>query len=428
MRVTLLFVLLCITLVLGTSRWEDCGIPLTRKIYYTGVVVSPSTISIANQLDNHDVSINVAAQIKDYTVQPGTNVSMMVTKDGETYFNGPVGDLCTILYNANRAYCPLPEGAYSYSYQYTLPPLPSGNYTVVITTYEPITGNQIGCLSTTTSVIGLGLDACSYTSTLTANMDGTVSYLNDNSLIQIGPRGPGNVDLGTSYPWGLFKSIVASPDLVGYSFQPQNYVWGIRGAINTSVTQNQFDGTLYIGWRPDTANYEGAQLVYQGVFSWIMTPNPSAGNPATAPAYFFQSGTVNLIPEYMYPDNFPYPLNIGNLGTLKISQSSTQTLFTVSVSRSWCRCNCANGGVGIDNLLQQNNKHHGLSSWKKGTIAASVIGSVALIVIIILIIKFRKSKPRPVVYDDADLLDPQKPDYGTIAINEAFEAEEQEYN
>jgi hypothetical protein len=33
-----------------------------------------------------------------------------------------------------------------------------------------------------------------------------------------------------------------------------------------------------------------------------------------------------------------------------------------------------------------------------------------------------------VVYDDADLLDPQKPDYGTIAINEAFEAEEQEYN
>eukprot|EP00026_Physarum_polycephalum_P007000 Phypoly_transcript_07053.p2 GENE.Phypoly_transcript_07053~~Phypoly_transcript_07053.p2 ORF type:complete len:157 (+),score=26.50 Phypoly_transcript_07053:1116-1586(+) len=156
-----------------------------------------------------------------------------------------------------------------------------------------------------------------------------------------------------------------------------------------------------------------------------MTPNTGAAN---APAYTFQSGTVTLVPQYTYPENFPYPLNIGNLGILKISQSSTQTLFTIAATRSWCRCNCQNGGVGSDNLLSQGNKHHGLSSWKKGTIAASVVGSVALIIVILLIIKFRKAKPRPVVYDDADLLDPQKPDYGTIAINEAFEAEEHEYN
>jgi len=280
-------------------------------------------------------------------------------------------------------------------------------------------------LSVTQQIIGLGLDACSYTSTFIASMVGTVTFLEDaDSVIQIGPRGPGGSDLGSTYPWGTFQSVVASPDLVGYSFQPQNYVWGLRGSINTSVTQNQFDGTLYIGWRPDVNNYEGAQLVYQGVFSWDMAPN--TGN-ANAPAYTFQSGSVTLLPAYFSPDNFPYPLNIGNLGPLIISKSSGQTTFTINAQRAWCRCNCENGGVGHDDLLQQK-KSSGLSNFEKGTIAICVVGGVIFIVAIIFIVKIRRSKPRPVVYDDADLLDPQKPDYGTMAINEAFEAEEQEYN
>jgi len=366
--------------------------------------------------------VNVAADVKDYTIPYNTTVSLEVTKDGDLYYNGTVGDLCTILAGANEE-CPLPEGEYSLSYQYTLPPLPSGVYTVIITTYEPITGNQIGCLSVSNSVVGLGVDACSYTSTLTASMLGAVTFLDDNTVIQVGPRGPEGVDLGPNYPWGTFQSFVSSPDLVGYAFQPTNYVWGLRGAINTSVVQNQFNGVIYIGWRPSTTNYEGAQLVYQGVFSWDMTPS----NSASAPAYYFQSGTVTLIPGYFFPANFPYPLNIGNLGPMTIGVGSGQTTFTITASYSWCRCNCDLGGVGNDGSITPNSGG-GMSGFEKGTIAVCIIGGLILIVAIFFIIRIQRSKPRPVVYDDADLLDPQKPDYGTLAINEAFEAEEQEYN
>jgi hypothetical protein len=421
MKVTLLsLVLLFITLATAV-KWEDCGIPLTRKIYYQGVVLSPSKINIAKQTSEHSISVNVNAQIKDYTVPLNTSVSMQVYKDGEKYFDGPIGDLCQILWNANRVECPLPEASYSLSYQYTLPPLPTGNYTVVISTYEPITGKQIGCLSVRSAVIGLGLDDCSYTSTLDAVMSGTVSFLQDDTVIQIGPRGPDGVDLGPEYQWGTFKSVVASPDLVGYAFRPENYVWGLRGSINTSVSENQFDGTLVIGWRPNPDDYEFARLIYQGTFSWEMMPSD-------APAYIFKSGSVTLNPPYFYPEGFPYPLNIGNLGPLQIQQDTQQMTFTISATRSWCRCNCDLGGIGKDDVLQERNKDSGLSGFEKGTIAICVIGGILLIVAIIFIVKIRRSKPRPVVYDDADLLDPQKPDYGTIAINEAFEAEEQEYN
>jgi len=424
MKVTLLLSLLCITI--ASASWADCGIPLTRKIYYQGVVLSPSQISIGTQLDDHDISVNVGALIKDYNVQLNTSVSMLITKDGETYFNGPIGDLCTILWNANRVSCPLNEGSYSFSYQYTLPPLPSGNYTVTITTYEPITGNQIGCLAVSASIIGLGASQCSYTSTLSASMLGTVVFQGtDSSIIQIGPRGPDGMDLGPNYPWGTFKNLVASPDLVGYTFNPSNYVWGLRGAINTSVSQDQFDGTLYIGYRPNATDYENAQLVYQGIFSWQMTP--SAGD-SKAPAYIFQTGTVSLIPPYFYPDGFPYPLNIGNLAPFTIDQSTSQTTFTITASRGWCRCNCDLGGIGHDNIVPNPSKKSGLSNYEKGTIAVGVVGGVVLIAAIFFIIRSRRTKRRPVVYDDTDLLDPQKPDYGTMAINEAFEAEEQEYN
>jgi len=316
------------------------------------------------------------------------------------------------------------RGTYSYSFPYNLPPLPTGNYTITITTYEPITGDQIGCLQTSDFLIGLGADSCSYTSSVSATFAGTAQFLDSNTVIQIGPWGPNGEDLG--YPWGTFKSVVASADLVGYAFKPANFVWGIRGSINKSVSQDQFDGTMVLGYLPDATNYENALLVDQGVFSWVMTPSDSD----TSTPYIFKSGTFAFSPTYYFPTDFPYPLNLGNLGTITISQTKDLTSFTVSATKVWCRCNCDLGGVGHDDSLkaQKPGSSSSLSGYMKGTIAICVIGGLVLIIAIIVIIKMKRSRPRPVVYDDSDLMDPQKPDYGSLAINEAFEAEDQEFN
>jgi len=412
-------------------KWEDCGIPLTRKIYFHTVVVSPTTINIAEETSDHSISINVGADLQNYkfggySPSIGTDTIKNVTsyleviKDGQTYLDTAIGDLCTLLSTHNGAACPISSGSFSYSYKYSLPPLPSGNYTVRLVHKENTTeAEEIGCLSVQIQIIGLSLDSCAYSSSLSAVFSGTAQFLDDNTTIQIGPWGPGGKDLG--YPWGTFRSITASPDLVGYSLNSKNFVWGLRGTLDPA--RNTFSGVVHIGYLPDTKSYLYAQLIYQGTFSWNMAPN-------SITPFVFKSGYFDFVPPYSYPYGFPYPLNIGNLGTLTISQSSDRSYFSIAATKQWCRCNCDIGGVGHDDSLKSDNGNSGkgMSGWIKGTIAIAVIGTFIIIVAIFAIVKMRRSRPRPVVYDDADLMDPQKPDYGTLAIKDAFDDQDQEFD
>jgi len=434
---SLLLVILLVSYIASiySTKFGDCGIPLTRKIYYSSVVVSPDVIDISQAVtaDSRSISINVGGDLQDYVlggINAGSgnvkNVTtyLQVMKDGVNYLEPvAIGDLCNLLSKNNDVSCPIKPGPFSYSYKYVLPALPSGNYTVIIVQKENATdGNQIGCLSVPIQVIGLGEDSCSYSSTLSAVFAGTAHYYDkdDQTYIQIGPYGPSGYDL--SYTWGTFRSITASPDLAGYALDPKNLVWGLRGTLNTSRGY-LFQGTAQLGYLPDKNNYENAQLIYQGTFSWVMTKTSN-------PPYMFQSGTIDFIPGYTFPAGFPYPLNIGNLGTLTISPSNGGSYFNIAATKAWCRCNCDIGGVGKDDSLKsdKNNGSKGMSGWIKGTIAIAVIGTFIIIVAIFAIIKMRRSKPRPVVYDDADLMDPQKPDYGTLAIREAFEDQDQEFD
>jgi len=434
---SLLLILLVYIASINCIKWEDCGIPLTRKIYFHTVVVSPEVIDISKAITNDDrsVSINVGLDLQNYRFGGSSigydnvkNVTsyLQVFKDGETYLDTiAIGDLCTLLTKYNGAVCPISSGSYSFSYKYVLPPLPTGNYTVKMVHKENATdGNEIGCLSTQIQVRGLSEDACSYSSSLQAVFTGTAHYYDqdDQTYLQIGPYGPKGYDV--SYAWGTFRSVVASADLAGYNLNPRNLVWGLRGQLNTSKGGNIFEGTAHLGYLPDPNNYENAQLIYQGIFTWQVTKS-------TNPQFVFQTGSITFVPGYSYPAGFPYPLNLGNLGALTISPSSDHTYFNVVANKLWCRCNCDIGGVGQDDSIKNDkgrNSGKGMSSWIKGTIAIAVIGTCVIIAAIFAIVKLRRSKPRPVVYDDADLMDPQKPDYGTLAIKEAFEAQDQEFD
>jgi hypothetical protein len=411
--------LLCITSTC-IAQWADCGIPLTRQIYYQGVVVSPTAIVIASPSSDRSISVNVNVNLPNYNLETGTQVVVQVTKDGATYLNTPVGDLCSILLSANQVSCPLSPGEYSFSYLYELPPLPTGNYTVRIVTSETVSGKEIGCLSVEASVEGLGDDACTYASQLSADLVGTATFA--NNTIQIGPWGPGGVEVPNA--WGTFKNVVATPDLVGYSINNLgNYVWGITGAINSTSGSTKgmvFQGMFVIGWLPDPTNINNAELVQQGSFAWTMLP--TSGNPP----YIFQSGTIDINPMYNYPVNFTYPLNLGNLDTYGVAPSSDGTYLIVTGIKSWCRCNCALGGGG-DNLQVSGGSGSGISGYLAGTIAISVIGSVFLIFAIIFMIRMSRASSPPMIYDDTDLMDPQKPDYGTIAINEVFDNDARDY-
>jgi len=307
------------------------------------------------------------------------------------------------------------------SFIYNLPPLPTGDYTVKIITFNNHSNTEIGCLSLQSKVSGLQDQSCGYTSTLSADLAGSLVFV--NNTIQIGPWGPSGEDLG--YDWGTFGNVQASADLIGANpVDFKSFVWGITGHLNTSKIGSVFEGTFVIGYLPDTSTSSGATLVHQGTFEWQMLQN----SQGSSPPYLFQSGTINISPKYAFPANFPYPLILGNLNPFQVTPSGNY--FSVTASNYWCTCNCPSDGDSGNNGDQIVNDGGisglQLSQWRIGTIVVAGVGGVIVIVSLVFIYKLWRRPRRQTIHDDHDILDPQKPDYGAIAIDEIFE-DEREY-
>jgi len=334
-----------------------------------------------------------------------------------------------ILEAANQITPPLAADTHSFSYYYQLPPLPSGNYTAKIVTYDQ-SKTEIGCLSVQATVSDLTAQTgCGYNSSVSVQLSGTFQYPNSSS-IQVGPWGPGGIKL--NYPWGTFvtSSLQATPDIIGnQAIILDNYVWGLTGNLSDDST---YEGILVVAYLPDASSASNAELVQQATFSWNM-------NTQSFPP-IFESGVINFAPKYYWPSGFPYPLALGNLNPLKVVPSSDGTLFDVSANRYWCTCDCVDphsssqeeavsGHLGSGDHIGgggQGVKKEKLPNWKLGTIIVGSVGGVILIAALIVVYFLWQNPKRP-VYDDSDPTDPQKPDYGSIAINEIFEDDEGDY-
>jgi len=407
------------------AQFVDCGIPLTREIYYQGVTVSPSSINFASPppgLPGGLISVNVDANLQSFLDVGQAFVVLQVVKDGAIYVNVSVGDLCSILQSANQQNCPLLPKEYSLSYLYQLPPLPTGDYTVNIITYD-LTNTEIGCLSVEATVTDLVAQAaCGYTSTLSAQLSGSLNF--PNNTIQVGPWGPGGIAL--NYPWGTFENVVASSDIFGSDHGSfDSFVWGLTGTLNESLPGSVFEGTIVVGYLPDPTVPSGATLVQQGVFSWHMQPNQQATNPP----FIFESGTVDFSPKYAFPSGFPYPLALGNLNPYQVVPSTNGDLFSVSASRYWCTCGCPSESGSGDKIgsAQGLAGSNSPPNWELGSIIVGTIGGSILIAVAIIAFYLWRHPRKPMAYDDTDLMDPQKPDYGSIAINEIFEDDGKDY-
>jgi len=415
----LLLVLSLLSPLVNSINWADCGIPLTREISYTGVTAAPTLLNVSSA--GTQLSANVQANLLTSLISGSTSIVLQVLKDGQTYLNVGAGDLCSILQTSTNWNCPLSVGPYSLSFIYQLPPLPTGDYVVKIIAYDQ-TSTEIGCLAVETSVLGLQTQTCDYTSSLSADLIGSTFYA--NNTIQIGPLGPQGQDLG--YTWGTFVDIHASVDLTGEAPVDLNgYVWGLTGVMNKSVAGYIFQGTFVVGYLPNPAVQTGAILIEQGTFSWQMTPNPEVVNPP----YLFQQGTVSFNPTYSYPTGFPYPLAFGNLNPFQVVPSSDGNYFSVTGQKTWCTCGCSSSASNSsdasgDKIGSAPSASSGGSgpNWRTGTIVLSTLGSIAVVLLAgLMVYLWRREEKPPAVYDDSDMMDPRKPDYGAIAINEIFE-------
>lgn len=416
MIINCIFVILLLHLSSSVAMfaWSDCGVQLSQVIHYQSTTISPSAANAGGSL-----SINVQATIVSPVYYADTHVT--IYKDNELFLDVDIQDLCSIIQTSESLSCPLAPGKTSFTYSFpSVPQLPSGKYNITIRSLQ--NSQELGCLRLSGEVNGLS-NSCYYTSNFNTTLLGIIRHQTDTPLarqkgdwLRVGP-----VE-ASDYPYGTFSTeLLSSPDIAG-TFPLTNYVWGINGSLVNIVKSNQsqaelqyYTGTFTVGNLTNGV----FTTILSGQFNWIL--DVQLGR---TPEQVF-SGTLTLTPRYVFNSQFSYPVLLGNLGPFQFTMRSDYG-FIVTGSKRWCTCPvdscgvCGGGNACNSNQLNPSGSS-GLTSRVKAAIIIGVIGGLLGIILIILlsrmVVKAKRARP----HDDSDLIDhPQKPDYGTMAIDDSI--------
>jgi len=416
---TITFVFVCISVCSASFSWSNCGTQLHAGINYVGASISPDAI-----LTNQSVSINVKATV--VSVIDNANTTLTIWKDGELFLSVAIQDLCTIVRaSTNSMSCPIPIGDLSFTYTFNnVPSLIAGDYTFMLQSVS--SGTELGCLLLAGSVSGLvDSSQCSYTSSFHVSIDGTSVVSSDQQYIQVGPYGQVPTAAGSATPsWGIFTTDFVGTADIGGTVDTTNFVWGINATLYSD--RNDTDGTQYIAIYTGNMfvgylnSAGGVDTVFVGKMNWTIT-HDIATNPADAITGYFW-----FDPEYSYPSGFEYPVILGNLGPFSM-QRQTDGSFLVTGERNWCTCGldacgvCGGDGTScIVSIIAESQ----WSVYRKTAvgvgIGGGIVGAVAVAALFYVLLKTKSRNKRR--HDDQDLIDtPEKPDYGTLAIDEAIQ-------
>jgi len=352
----------------------------------------------------------------------------------EVYYNGALvlevntTDACDLA--PTTLSCPFPAKSISYTDSYQVPFLPSGSYTFRIRNLFGMAyfQQQTGCLEIDVQIVNTQTQSCTYDSTATALVTVTPTFPDSTSWSQrtIGDslvigQAWGNTDA----PWGTFTSVTASPDLFlfGSAYgSPADLFWALSGNLysitNTSAgsVNYRYSGIFFVGYNGTSAIYRKL-LTYEdpvlsGTFDWTFSISKTGVETLT--------GTFQIDPSLGYqPTGWPYPLGFGRLDNYTLTQSSN--LYAIKSSKSYDSCVSASGSPS--NIVSQANSNTSskYTNDQKWAIGLGVAGFLLVIgIIVLLFIAWRQNKNRLYLNDD-DLVDPLKPDYGSLAINDIIE-------
>lgn len=402
---------LCITVCSASFSWSNCGVQLDKGITYVGASIDPATVKVANS----SLSINVKATT--VSTIDGADTRLVVWKDGEEFLNVDIQDLCTIVSSSTSSLsCPIPAGPLSFTYTFSyIPAVVSGNYKIMI---ESSVGDKaLGCLELSGYVSGLGDSSnCWQTSKFSVAIDGNRDFSEDYRYMQVGPYG----NVNTTGSWGTFATNFVGTADVGGTVDTTNYRWGLYGSLRPSNAETKtyiYDGDFSVGYLTGTT----LQTVFSGKYNWTVI------NPGTQTENSF--GSFWLDPKYIASSLYTYPSALGNLGPFSISKLGDGS-FLVTGEREWCTCGFDSCGVcngdGSTCLVLISTQSE-WSTYRKTAVGVGVsggfIGLVAVVALFYVLIKTKDRNRRR--HDDQDLIDtPEKPDYGTLAIDEVINESE----
>jgi len=405
--------------VSGTYTWSDCGDPLSKLVTYQSLTLSEDPVVTSSNL-----LVNVAFNIKAGRIWAG-NI-LQVTYNGGVVLNTSTTDVCDLPNTVLN--CPFNGGTYSYTSIYAVPSLPSGTYNVKITNIfgQGVFQTNIGCVEFTVQVDNPQVETCSYVSTATADISLVPTFpggnlWNDRTTVFVGSNwGPQSAGA----PYGTFSSVTASPDLLipnsgatsGTFSDIEDLFWAASGSLSavingSSTTSYQYSGVFFVGYNgtayPKLLSLDNSLL--SGNFEWTFAVS---GNTVQS-----ISGLFQILPALgTQPTGWPYPLGFGRLDNFTFQSGPTG--YAVTSSRTYDTC-----VSGIPSNLQSgtSSTSSGLTNAQKWSIGLGVAGFLLVIgIIVLLFMAWRENRDKQYLNDD-DLVDPLKPDYGFLAINDIIE-------
>jgi len=409
--------------------WSDCGTPLSRWVSYESITLSPSDAIQAGD----KLSLNVLAVVSQ-TIPALDRILTHITvlKDGDLFLNSSTRDLCTIL-KANAQGCAYLEGdKISYTYEWDVPFMPRGNYTIRVVSTSTDYNEEVGCAELSTTVEGLDTDQCTYTSKFAAAITGTVQYEASEpyqqtigNYIQVGPWGRNAGNSRASFSWGRFTTISGTKDIVGIDVvNAQNFIWAINGTLvsmsNTTVSgvvEHTYSGTVIVGYLVNSILNSTKEFVYGGNFLFTFRSDSNART------YGLKEGRIAMFDKYYHPASFPYPLVVGNLNPITLASTVNGLDTTMTASKQWCTCgpNCTDSLASIRTATSTKTGGR-LSLLDNAAIAVGVVGFVVVVMASIFFVVHYRASKRP-IFDPAEIVYPAKPDYGSMALGEIIDEE-----
>jgi len=424
----------------ATYTWADCGEKLDRIFTYHSVTVYPDPI-----VGGEQVAINIAAVIIDdhlYATEGNTLFTQQLIWTGnelEIDYNGVemlfvnTTDMCDL---TRVITCPMKPEPVSYTDVFNVPNLPAGSYTFRVRNLfgQEYFQREIGCLEVTVEITDPKVTGCTFTSFAKAQLESFDALFEDSdisqraigSFIEVGP-----VWGDPTLPWGTFESLNASSDLlISGGYNPVDLVWGLNGTLysktphSTGSVSLSYSGTFFVGYNgvvyPQFLTPDNALLT--GTFDWTFLYASSISTTFTL------SGTLDIQPALGFqPLDWPYILGFGRLDNFTIQSSSDGSSYIVSASKTISTCPNTGSSASSNVASNQVANLNPASNWNEDQKWALGLGLVAfflLVLIPLLIYMAWRQRKNEYYLNDDDLVDPLKPDYGSLAINDIIDEAE----
>jgi len=393
--------------ILGSETpWRDCSLStLGSKITFTDFALFPNPVQIHQ-------TVHVRAIVNlGIVVSSGTFV-LAVRYKNDTVLYVPGLNLCTL---SPSIACPLRAGENVISFDWLVPAIAPGNYSVHINVAAQ--SEDAGCVE-----FSLNIEDKSdpwFKSWYEAILAAPTHYQNENmngrnlgDVIQVGPHGYLDKTISRGFEPGTVSAVSGSEDLIPEYLDTTGYRWGMWGNMTeigftkVGIVAHQYQGIFYLGYEGELGTYDYPDNpLFTGTFNLTWTWNATTGQPNL-------NGFLYVLPETGgIPAWWPQPLTFGRLNPHTV-YTDDNGILRIAGAEYYCVSDpCPELGAPLPPPEQG----YVFSDQDLGLTIGLILGFAFLVVLLIGILLWLRHKRRHEEEDGVFSVS-RKPEYGSALV------------